>query len=256
MADDRSDSEILANESAARSEQDNAIRERRAARLRLVSLLTLRGSLVSVLLVVVFVLGKLAYTLHEQSYGQLLAAKAAGGIATFLIIPWIVVLLEKYKVFGTIGAITVSVALAVGAGFAEGTSRDFLIEGSIGLALAVALDFLLHGALAKILAAAAESSTKLKAAREKFEAAKQKALNAENELDYKYAVNDYLGLPRGIRLVYLVCLIPMPKSRDYHAPQRWRWTRLRVRLQSPNADGYRTRPWTPSRAPETSSSAM
>jgi len=199
MADDRSDSEILANESAARSEQDNAIRERRAARLRLVSLLTLRGSLVSVLLVVVFVLGKLAYTLHEQSYGQLLAAKAAGGIATFLIIPWIVVLLEKYKVFGTIGAITVSVALAVGAGFAEGTSRDFLIEGSIGLALAVALDFLLHGALAKILAAA-ESSTKLKAAREKFEAAKQKALNAENELDYKYAVNDYLGLPRGYQV--------------------------------------------------------
>jgi len=106
-------------------------------------------------------------------------------------------LLEHSRVTGTVGAIGVSVALVAAAGFAEGLSREFFIEGSTGVALAVALDFLLHGALAKIIAAAADSTAQLKAANEKREAAKQKILSAENELDYKYAVNDYLDFPRG-----------------------------------------------------------
>jgi hypothetical protein len=199
MPDERPDSEILADKGAAEAKQDEATRERGAARVRLISFLTLRGSITFALIAAIFGLGKLAYTLQEHSYIQLLAAKAAGGIATFLFIPWILVLLEHSRVAGTLGAIGVSVALTVAAGFAEGTPREFLVEGSTGVALAVALDFLLHGALAKIIAAAAESSAKLKAANKQREMAKQKILNAENELDYKYAVNDYLGLPRGYK---------------------------------------------------------
>jgi len=80
MSDDRPDSEIFADTAAAKAKQDEAMRERLAARLRLISLVTLRGGIVFALIAAILALGKLAYTLPEHSYAQLLAGKAAGGL--------------------------------------------------------------------------------------------------------------------------------------------------------------------------------
>ena len=88
-----------------------------------------------------------------------------------------------------IGGVVVVVAILGGASLTESVTKGLLLNVGVGLALLLALDLNVAQWLDAVVKAEGE-------AKERIAEAARLVEEAETVLDYKYAVHDYLKLPR------------------------------------------------------------
>lgn len=139
-----------------------------------------------------------AYQLRQDSYAQNLAGNAAVGFGVFFFAaPMLRAMRSWPRITLLSGAVIVAAMLWV-ASIASSLTQSLLLGAGVGFALLLALDLNIARWLDAI--ASAEDD-----ARKRIDEAGRLVEQAETALDYKYAVHDYLNLPRpdklgGIRL--------------------------------------------------------
>jgi hypothetical protein len=155
---------------------------------------SMRAAILAAAVVCVYI----AFRSRADSYAQSLAANAATGFAVFFFAaPMLRAIRSRPWTTLVSGSIMVAAILGAAAR-ASSLTQSLLLNAGVGFALLLALDL----NIARWLDAIASAEGK---ARERIAEAARLIEQARSALDYKYAVHDYLNLPRpdqlgGIRL--------------------------------------------------------
>jgi hypothetical protein len=132
---------------------------------------------------------RLAYQLPDNSYGQSVVSNAATGLLVFLAVaPALRAMRAHARLTLTAGTIIAVNLLAFGF-FTAGVTQSLLANGAVGVLFVLALDLNINRWLDAHAALQGRAQRRIDKAARLIEA-------AESTLDYKYAVHDYLGLPR------------------------------------------------------------
>jgi hypothetical protein len=140
-----------------------------------------------------------AYRSRPDSYAQNLAGNAAVGFAVFFFAAPMLRAMRS-RPWATLASSVIVIALILGAAAAltPSLTQGLLLGAGVGFALLLALDLNIARWLDAIVSAEGD-------ARKRIDEAARLVEQARSALDYKYAVHDYLNLPRpdqlgGIRL--------------------------------------------------------
>lgn len=131
----------------------------------------------------------LAYQLIPDSYGQSLLVKTGAGVGLFLTVAPVLRAARRHRTPVLVVGFILSPTLALFGSLSSGATRSLFEEGAVGSLFIIALDLMIDSWLAAVSRAEASARAKLEEARHRIE-------GARSCLDYKYAVHDYLGLPR------------------------------------------------------------
>ncbi len=130
-----------------------------------------------------------AYRSPPDSYAQTLAGNAAAGFAVFFFAaPMLRAMRSRPRTTLVSGVIAVAVILGAAA-LASSLTQSLLLGAGVGFALLLALDLNIARWLDAIVSAEGN-------ARKRIDQAARLVEHAQTALDYKYAVHDYLHLPR------------------------------------------------------------
>jgi hypothetical protein len=132
----------------------------------------------------------MAASTHTRTYLQSLAIGLASGIVTFTALPVVLSIAKRARnILLAIGAVVGAAGVAEAYWIDDDLWQAVVMETGLAILLVVALDLLIAHALHAISKREARLRTNLAKARKAIE-------SADSELDYKYAMHDYLGLPR------------------------------------------------------------
>ena len=130
-----------------------------------------------------------AYRQPLDSYPQALLIESGAGLALFLAVAPVLRAARHHRTLVVVGVLILSPVLAIAGNLSSGVARSLFVDAAVGSLFVVALDLMIDRWLAAVSRAESAARAKLKEAGERIE-------RADSYLDYKYAVHDYLGLPR------------------------------------------------------------
>lgn len=165
-------------------------------RARVLSLKGGRAFVLITLIVAAIASGWLAYHAEPGSYLENLWLELAAGFATFVAIPVLLRLSGAYQRAVLITGLGLAVGLGVLAGVASDVTRSLLLAGAIAIVLAIALEVIIADMLQTLATGEAKAAGELADIRARIDELRTQAEHARNTLDYKYAMHDFLGLPR------------------------------------------------------------
>lgn len=134
-----------------------------------------------------------AYHLPQGSYAQNLAGNAAAGFAIFFFAAPMLRAMRSWPRSTLLGGAVIVAAILWVASLASSLTQSLLLGAGVGFALLLALDLNIARWLDAIVSAEGN-------ARKRIDEAARLVEHAQTALDYKYAVHDYLHLPRPDRL--------------------------------------------------------
>ena len=133
--------------------------------------------------------GYLALQTDDKPFIQTFLVELSSGVALFMAVPLVLPLVLKYEKL----VIGVSVLLIIICGACaysySGVVESFFVEATVGIVLVITLDVYISRLLKKL--SIAEEKVK-----QSLDNAKQTITGAEDQLDYKNILNDFLGIPR------------------------------------------------------------